>query len=61
MTDKLLKIAQVAKHFGVCTQTVRKWIADGELKAFQVGDTVRVRESTVAQFITQNQTKREAL
>lgn len=57
----LLDIKQVAKTFSVDPQTVRKWVRAGELKAFRIADIMRFRPQDVAQFITDNQTKREAL
>jgi excisionase family DNA binding protein len=45
----LLKISDVARQFGVTTQTVRAWISSGKLPAVRVGERViRIRPSDLA-------------
>ncbi|WP_082109643.1 helix-turn-helix domain-containing protein [Mycobacterium sp. UM_Kg1] len=45
-----LSIKQAADHYGVCDKTIRRKIAEGELKAYRVGKrAIRVdRESLLA-------------
>ena len=40
--DEFLKVADVAKRLRVHPQTVRSWIARGELRAIKLGRTVRI-------------------
>lgn len=41
-----LTIAQAAEHLGVCTRTVRRWIAAGDLPARRLGSKmIRIRPS----------------
>jgi excisionase family DNA binding protein len=47
----LLTTATVAKEFGVTTQTVRRWIAEGKMKAVQTpGAHFRVSLAEVERF-----------
>jgi len=51
----LLKIRAVAGLFSVSTSTVRKWIADGELKAVTLPHgTVRVSQTALDKFLESN-------
>jgi excisionase family DNA binding protein len=45
-----LSIKQAAEHYGVCDKTIRRKIADGELRAYRVGKrAIRVdRDSLLA-------------
>jgi excisionase family DNA binding protein len=48
-TEYLLTISEVARQYGVTTQSVRSWIAHGQLKAVRVGPRViRIRPADVA-------------
>lgn len=44
-------VPQVAEHFGVCPQTVRRLIASGELASVHVGRSVRVTKQAMVDFI----------
>ena len=54
-TDRTLTVAQIAFELAVTTQTVRRWIADGELEAVRLGDgplaRFRVRQSALDAFV----------
>ena len=43
--DEFLKVADVAERLRVHPQTVRSWIARGELRAIKLGRTVRIRRT----------------
>lgn len=54
--DRLLTIAEVAKHLRVDNTTVRRWITNGALEAVQLPHTekrksYRVKTSTLATLI----------
>ena len=44
-------VTEVAEAFGVCAQTVRKLIANGELESIHVGRAVRVTKTAMLDFI----------
>ncbi len=46
----------LAEHWGVNTQTVRRRIADGSLRAFRVGRDYRIPRAEVAAFEERNAT-----
>lgn len=40
---RMVGLAEAADHFGVCTKTLRRRIADGTIKAYRLGSkTIRV-------------------
>lgn len=43
----LLGVGDVAKFFGVTPYTVRRWLADGELRSYKVCGSIRVRREDV--------------
>ncbi len=46
-----LTVRQVAERCGVSERTVRRWIKTGELRAHQLGRSVRVSEEDLAAFL----------
>lgn len=47
-------VSEVAEAFGVCTQTIRRLIASGELQSVHVGRAVRVtRQAMIDYFVSQ--------
>ena len=44
-------VPEVADAFGVCSQTIRRLIASGELESFHIGRTVRVTKSAMFDFM----------
>ena len=38
---------EIAKMFKVSERTVKKWIADGDMKVVRVGGTVRISEEEI--------------
>lgn len=47
-------VREVAEHFGVCQQTVRRLIASGELESVHIGRAVRVtRQAMIDYFVSQ--------
>lgn len=44
-------IAEVAEMLRVCTRTVRRWIAAGELVAHRFGNAVRIAEPDLRAFL----------
>jgi excisionase family DNA binding protein len=62
--DRYLSPAQVADHFGVTVQTIKRWLRDGDLEGVRLGTGrqrhIRIRESDVASFVTPLHPHREA-
>lgn len=47
-TRKLVSVEAAASQLGLSTRTIRRYIADGKLRAFRVGGTlIRVRQADV--------------
>lgn len=44
-------VPEVADAFGVCAQTIRRLIANGELESFHIGRAVRVTKSAMLDFM----------
>jgi excisionase family DNA binding protein len=57
-SQKLLSVRDVAKHFSVNGQTVRKWVRAGELKTLRFGGSIRIRTEDLQDFITANERQR---
>jgi excisionase family DNA binding protein len=51
----MLSVKEVSSLFHVSQQTVRKWVRDGELRCFHIGDVVRFSEDHVKEFIKTNE------
>lgn len=51
--DKILKVEQIAKFFGVAHQTVWEWCQAGKLPAFKIGKEWNVRQSDMQKMISQ--------
>lgn len=51
MSDALLRVSTVARRLDYARSTVYDLINAGRLPAVRVGNTIRVRESDLAEFI----------
>ena len=51
LQDKLLTVVEVANALGVSVRSVKRWIADGSLRAMHVGSVVRVDPDEVMAFV----------
>lgn len=51
IASRLLSVFDAAEVLGVSPDTVRRWIASGELPAFRHGRILRVPEAEVARFV----------
>ena len=49
--NKLLTTEEIAELLQVHVKTVRDWISNGELKAFNLGKAYRVKESDLVEFL----------
>lgn len=49
-----LKTSEIAKILRISLPTVRRLIADGQIKAIRVGSQNRVRSDELVRFMTQN-------
>ena len=49
--DEFLTVGDVAERLRVHPQTVRSWIAGGELRAIKIGRTVRIRRSDLEEAL----------
>ena len=56
---ELLHVREAADQLGVTTQTIRRHIADGELRALRLGEhgRYRVRRADLEQFLTEAEPK----
>ena len=52
----LLKLKQVAAELGCCVKSVRRWIADGSLRAVRLGREWRVDDIDLLAFIEARKT-----
>ena len=52
--QKHYKISEVAELLGVCNKTVRRWIAEGKLKAHRIGRTIRIPKTELVSIIESN-------
>lgn len=46
----LLTLKEIAGHYRVSVRTVRRWIADGKLKAIGIGRLTRIRNTDALVF-----------
>jgi putative molybdopterin biosynthesis protein len=49
--EKIYTAKEVAEYLKVKKDTIYKWIRDGDLKCSQIGRTVRITESQLADFL----------
>lgn len=48
----MVSIAETADYLGICTKTVRRYIADGRLRAVRLGPRlIRVERSSVEELM----------
>lgn len=59
MTSALLTAKDVAKHFAVSQETVRRWEREGQLKGIRVVGSLRFTEEAVKEFIARSQAERQ--
>jgi excisionase family DNA binding protein len=52
-TDKILKVEELAKFFGVSRKTVWEWCKQGKLPAFKIGKEWKIRQSDLQKIINQ--------
>ena len=50
-SSEQIELLSGVKAFGVCSQTIRRLIASGELESFHIGRTVRVTKSAMLDFM----------
>ena len=48
---RLLTVDEMAERLGVCSRTIRRWIARNELPAHRLGRSVRVAEDDLLAFL----------
>lgn len=56
--DKILGVEQLAKFFGVTSQTIWRWCKAGKIPAFKIGAQWKIRQSDLNKIISQKLTKR---
>ena len=56
MEDEFLTVEEIAKRMKVKPFTVRDWIRKGELPAYKVGRTLRVRTEDFTEFLKKHRT-----
>lgn len=56
MGDQLLTTKEVAERLSVSKTTVKRWIADGKLKAYKFGRDYKVEARSVEALISSSRT-----
>ena len=56
MEDEFLTVEEIAKQMKVKEFTVRDWIRKGELPAYKVGRTLRVKKADYEEFLKKHRT-----
>ena len=51
--DKILNVEELAKFFGVSSQTIWRWCKAGKLPAFKIGAQWKIRQSDINKIINQ--------
>lgn len=49
--ERVLKVREVAEHFGCDADTIYKMVREGSIRAIHVGRHLRVPESALADYI----------
>jgi len=49
--EQLLTVRQVAQFLGVCTATVYKWAATGDLPHIRIVNVIRIRPQDLTTFV----------
>jgi len=57
MVDKIYTIEQAAEILLIKPRTMREWIRQGKVKAFKLGDLVRIHEEDLQEFIDSERRK----
>lgn len=52
--EKYYSPNEIAEKFNLKSNTVRKWINQGRLKAIKLGDVWRIPESALQEFISES-------
>jgi len=51
MEEKIYTIPELAAHYQLVEETIRRYIRQGKLEAYQFGDTYRVTQSAWEAFL----------
>jgi excisionase family DNA binding protein len=57
MVDKIYTIEQAAGILLIKPRTMREWIRQGKVRAFKIGDLVRIHEEDLQEFIDSERKK----
>ena len=57
MNNPTMSLEQVAIHLNVSTQTIRRLVSRGELRAVRIGKSLRIEEKALAEFLNRAQVK----
>ncbi|RPJ50788.1 MAG: DNA-binding protein [Methanobacteriota archaeon] len=57
MVDKIYTIEQAAEILLIKPRTMREWIRRGKVRAFKLGDLVRIHEEDLQEFIDSERRK----
>ena len=60
LLETYFTVDEVAESLGVCTRSVRRWIASGELVAHWLGRSVRIAESELKAFLERRSGKKKS-
>lgn len=58
MPEQQLTVEEIAEELRVHAETVRQWIRDGELDAFDTGRGYRISRADLDEFIQKRKTSR---
>jgi excisionase family DNA binding protein len=59
MVDKIYTIEQAAEFLYIKPRTMREWIRQGKVKAFKLGDLVRIHDEDLQEFIDSERRKHQ--
>jgi excisionase family DNA binding protein len=48
---RMVGVGELAERLGVCSKTIRRWIADGHLHAHRLGRRVLIAEEDALSFV----------
>lgn len=59
MSEKMLTVEEVAEELRVHPETVRQWIRDEELIAFDIGKEYRIQRTDLDAFLSQRRGRKK--
>ena len=57
--ERIMNVEELAKFFGVSSQTIWRWCKSGKLPAFKIGAQWKIRQSDINKIINQKVTHKK--